>query len=100
MPWGLPGLELFSGRMVYCTSRNDVYNNKNVYKKECMGTFLTAALDEELGVLAWNHAKEHVPAVPLFLFFFSFFSFLAWNHAKEHAPVVRSTNSHKYTFGC
>jgi hypothetical protein len=25
---------------------------------------------------------------------------LAWNHAKEHVPVVRSTNSHKYTFGC
>jgi len=49
------GLELFSGRMVYCTSLNDVY------KKECMGTYLTAALDEDLGVLAWSHAKEHVP---------------------------------------
>ena len=50
------GLELFSGRMVYCTSINDVY------KKECSGTFVTAALDEELGVLAWDHAKEHSPA--------------------------------------
>ena len=70
IPWGLPGLDLFSGRMVYCTSRNDVYNNNNVYKKECMGTYLTMALDEELGVLAWNHAKEIVPEVPSFFSFF------------------------------
>jgi hypothetical protein len=30
-------------------------------QRECAGVFLTPALDEELGVLAWSHSKHHTP---------------------------------------
>ena len=52
---GVIGLEMFSGRMRYCTALHAEY------KRECTGPYLTPALDEELGVLAWDHHKHHSP---------------------------------------
>ena len=53
---GVMGLEMFSGRMVYCTSPADVMQH------ECAGAYVTPALDEELGILAWDFLGHHVPA--------------------------------------
>jgi hypothetical protein len=52
---GTMGLEIFSGRMVYCTSTDDFF------KHECVGAFATRALDKEMGVLSWDHLQQHVP---------------------------------------
>ena len=42
--------------MVYCTSPADVMQH------ECAGAYVTPALDEELGILAWDFLGHHVPA--------------------------------------
>jgi hypothetical protein len=53
------GLELMTGGMVTCTS------NYDVHKRDCVGSYMTIALDEEQGLLSWAHAKQHVPSEPL-----------------------------------